>query len=55
MQAHLDIMKFGLHQLARGEQRASPALPSTCNAPGEPAQPHQLRDPARVVAGAVLF
>src|SRR5262249_8702408 len=49
-QAHLDIMKFYLHQLARGEQR--PRL-LRCNRlamhRSEPAQPHQLRDSARVI------
>jgi hypothetical protein len=33
-QAHLDIMSFTLHQLARGEQRARLPRRQTCNAAG---------------------
>src|SRR5215475_3288093 len=49
-QAHLNIVKFYLHQLARCEQR--PRL-LRCERlamhRAEPAQPHQLRDSARVI------
>ena len=50
-QAHLDVVELRLHQLARGEQCAH-LLGShrlTVHRP-EPAQPHQLRQPARVIA-----
>jgi hypothetical protein len=50
-QAHLDIMKFYLHQLTRGEQRARFLhWDRLAMHRAEGAQPHQLRDCARVVA-----
>ena len=50
-QAHLNVVKPRLHQLARGEQRADLLrLGRFAMHRTEPPKPHQLRNPARVIA-----